>query len=450
MQAAIMSSNWTPGGTGYNKKSSSAPLAQATAMAVSFTSSILTSRGALWKEIQSFMGSGNSANTQAQIYTATKNGKCDVVMRKLKQDGTLVNEQVLTVNADDNIVSASSISNRDSNSSASSSGAYHSGRSLGWDMGDDKRRSKMGYIRNKVKKRLTPSLYDWSQDSSDSDTETITNFDMSEPNPWDNGDDDLYDMPKPGSFMPEARRGSLWCRMATAKSPKSRSSSSTLRSKFSMSSGGQNSASSGASSITIQEAQETPECTAFDAAEPVFDPESLSNSDQMSISDTASIYSVSTQSSTHTSYSTNNDFMEYERQLRENEARRSLNLAPPSRARHIPSRRPIGAAGPTTTTTTTNKYHPHHNPYYYSSATDTESTMSAVAPSLAKSDYTADSSEAEASEAMSLADDATDDGASDVGTLDGSSIVVFADDMSVDMASGLRPRNRVPATARRY
>lgn len=351
-------------------------------MAASFTSSVFSNRGVIWKEIQNFASKKTLRNSRAQIYTTTKNGKCDIIMRELDKEGNLLHERVLSIDTGGRALSFnSSFSSETKDFTPPPPPFSHKPKKAqSWIVFEEKKKSKMSHIRDKVKKKLTPNLYDWSLEESDSDTPTITDA-TSDPPTWNNDDDDLYDMPSQFIPMKEVKRD-ICSRPKLAKS-----SSSTLRSRFSMSSNS-TASSSPASSVTLQEENK---------AEETFD----NDDDQVSISD-ASVYSVRTQATVSTSYSTNNDFLEYERRLRESELRLH-NLQTHNRI----LRKPISAA----------------------SQSDTQSTASFAAPSLS---YSTRSAATDASSsAPSLASSGLDTPyASDVSTLDGSSIV-FNDDYSM-------------------
>lgn len=194
---------------------------------------------------------------------------------------------------------------------------------------------------------------------------------------FENDDDDLYEMPKYGKCNMKQKTSS-WSR-PNFRAPSNfyKSSKSSMSSRWSKSS--------------ISDEQSIP------PAHPNY-----ADSDLMSISE-ASILTVETHSTVYTtasnqSYASNNDFLEYERRLRESDTgfHNLQNMRPPAHRMNF--------------------------------ASDTQSTISSTAPSLTYSSMSAvteDSWQAQSSVQTELETAC----ASDVSTIDGDSIIIQEDDL---------------------
>lgn len=425
------------------------PLMNATEMAVGFAATVLQNRKMIWQEVQTFIDKKTMKNSRTTLHTKTRDGKCELILRELDTDGKVISEKRWTVDSlqktisatDQNVtpteyandISYDPITPYVSTNSFDDYTGPH--RVMTWEQVERPESSCRQYqkqIKKYRKKEVTeykPALYygrgtSVSSDGSSVSASTLTNpphygraasvstcssassthsnstivrarsFDSassqassgsyggstyvasSASSTFENDDDDLYEMPKSSKCCVKQKTSS-WSR------PHFRTPS-----KFSKSSKSLRSSRSSRSSISDQQSI------------PPADP-NYPDSDLVSISE-ASILTVETHSTVYTtasnrSYASNNDFLEYERRLRESDT---------------------GFHNLQTMRT------PAHR---VNLASDAQSTISSTAPSLTYSSMSAvteDSWQAQSSVQTELETPC----ASDVSTIDGDSIVIQDDD----------------------
>lgn len=342
----------------------------ATGLAVGFASAVIHHRKELWKEVQYFCDKKMFKNSRTTLHTRTKDGKCDVLLREIDPEGQVVNERRWTIDSTDRSLTRHDseygnngdfpdfpVKHAKSLKSLKSMKSMKSVKCAMFNLEEVEQEDKLTPLasdvklqaitepltarkkktrivrsfRNKVKKKLqstqdkppsegkpaekvqsdvcsitsTPdsgSSSSFSETSSNStykaasgsssdiaSSSSGTYVESSASSTWDNGDDDLYDMPKVYELKQFQKKFDARNRSLRMQSRLETHSARSSRDTYSMRS----------SMITA--------------------------SDQVSISETSSILTVSTESTTYTSASnrshgSNNDFLEYERRLRESDS----------------------------------------------------------------------------------------------------------------------------------